>query len=112
ITRRDSTRFVSLEKHGGANSLKTSSQESYYHHAWEILVRWHDSNMLISTIPSNLWSHKTLVVLNFIGGYQMLNKLSLAHNRLQGSTPKSLGTVKSLQLLDLSHNNLSGEIPS
>ncbi|KAM0054837.1 putative protein kinase RLK-Pelle-LRR-XII-1 family [Helianthus debilis subsp. tardiflorus] len=46
-----------------------------------------------------------------IAGYQMLNKLSLAHNKIQGSIPESLGTLVSLELLDLSQNNLSGLIP-
>ncbi|KAM7515082.1 hypothetical protein LguiA_004665 [Lonicera macranthoides] len=75
-----------------------------------------DSNNLTSTIPLTLWSLEDPLYLNLcypntIASGQMLTFLSLAHNKLQGSIPQSLGKLVSLELLDLSINNFSRPIP-
>ncbi|KAI5056073.1 hypothetical protein GOP47_0029594 [Adiantum capillus-veneris] len=80
-------------------------------------------NRLTGTIPSELGSCSTLLVLTLshnaltgpipdtFSNLVLLTILYLDHNMLQGSIPPSLSTLGLLNQLDVSHNNLSGPIP-
>ncbi|MCO5552293.1 hypothetical protein L7F22_027618 [Adiantum nelumboides] len=80
-------------------------------------------NRLTGTIPSELGSLSTLLVLSLshnaltgpipesLSNLVLLTILYLDHNMLQGPIPPSLSTLGLLNQLDLSYNNLSGPIP-
>ncbi|XVF83953.1 hypothetical protein PTKIN_Ptkin16aG0535800 [Pterospermum kingtungense] len=61
-------------------------------------------NQLADSIPSVIGRLQKLK--------EMLIKLYLSDNNLQGEIPPSLGKCENLNVLDLSNNNLSGSIPS
>ncbi|CAN1838549.1 Probable LRR receptor-like serine/threonine-protein kinase At3g47570 [Linum perenne] len=76
-------------------------------------------NDLSGVIPQEVWSFTSLYSLDlsgnrFTGTLLMeikLETLALQGNRLQGSIPSSLSSLRGIQWLDLSSNNLSGQIP-
>ncbi|KAF8029656.1 hypothetical protein BT93_E2166 [Corymbia citriodora subsp. variegata] len=81
-------------------------------------------NNLFTTFELPSLTHLNLVTMdmsnNAIGGQLTnnfclnvpnLNELNISSNRLEGSIPSALGSMKSLSILDLSRNNFSGGLP-
>ncbi|CAN1838548.1 Probable LRR receptor-like serine/threonine-protein kinase At3g47570 [Linum perenne] len=76
-------------------------------------------NDLSGVIPQEVWSFTSLYSLDLSGNRFTgtllicikLETLALQGNRLQGSIPSSLSSLRGIQWLDLSSNNLSGQIP-
>lgn len=69
-------------------------------HKWKLRRNW------LSSSPLKEWYGLTCNRLNLVV------KLNLAMNNLQGLIPESIGSLVGLRELDLRYNQLSGEIPS
>ncbi|XP_028788644.1 probable LRR receptor-like serine/threonine-protein kinase At3g47570 [Neltuma alba] len=81
------------------------------------------SNILISHIPSSLWSLKDILVLDIssnalsgiispeVSNLRTITLLNLSRNQISGSIPTTMGGLITLQSLSLAHNKLQGPIP-
>ncbi|XP_074264553.1 probably inactive leucine-rich repeat receptor-like protein kinase IMK2 [Silene latifolia] len=83
------------------NSLSGSIPSSFSESSSVAFVALQFNN-LTGSIPTS-WENK--------GGYQ-LRSLTLDHNSISGTIPKSLGKLGNLEELSLSHNKINGTIPN
>ncbi|XP_062014709.1 LRR receptor-like serine/threonine-protein kinase FLS2 [Rosa rugosa] len=111
-----------LSLHG--NQLSGSIPSCLGHLATALRALDLGSNLLNSTIPTNLWGLSDLLYVYLssnnlsgslsedVGNLKVIIEIDLSNNHLSGSIPSSIGNLQSMVKLSLENNKFEGLIPN